>query len=342
MTNNQSKVRRTAHGAAAKRKRAMPYTKLVATGMDSTIGLFWGYFVPAMDMISPILAAKLEVSQQDFERELGRIMHLRGTHEWPWLMEETKFRKQWQGTAQSFRQEISEPFWAALDHMRAMYLRPFDDVIETIEELVQRGVKIAIVSDAPYYMALTRACDHGVDGLIEALYALDAPLPDPADFVDAFDMQLGLERIEAFEARAHKFKIVKRLPKEFEKPNPGGLEVAMTDFGVKPSQTIFIGDSAKKDGGAAEACDVRFIWARYGIYLPPAYIDPVDRRFTPTGEAPTNGHGVTYLPSVLPPMVEKAASYAAILNHLDEETHSHAKTVLNPSARLEGTEEPGH
>ncbi|HMY54034.1 MAG TPA: HAD family hydrolase [Candidatus Obscuribacter sp.] len=329
--------------SAGKRKRATaPHTKLLGTDMDSTIGLFWSYFVPAMDKISPILAAKLGVPQEEFERELGRVMHKRGTHEWPWVLEETKYRREWKGTPQSFRTEISEPFWNTLDEMRAKYLRPFDDVLETIDALNAKGVKIAIVSDAPFYMALTRACDHGIDGKIEALYALDAPLPDVSEFIDPFDMQLGLERIAALEARSHKFKIVRKLPKNFEKPNPGGLAMAMKDFGVKPSETLFIGDSAKKDGGAAEACGVRFIWARYGIYLPPAYVDLVDRRFTPTGEAPTNGHGITYRPSILPPMVEKAASFEAVLNHLGKERRPHRKTILNPSARPQGTEEVGH
>lgn len=339
---NKSPVQSKNHVGARKKRNSKPHVKLVATDMDSTIGLFWSYFCPAMNKISPILAAKLGVPQDEFEREVGRVMHKRGTHEWPWVMEETKFRREWKGTPQSFRQEISEPFWATLDEMRAKFLRPFDDVNETIDALVGKGVKIAIVSDAPFYMALTRACDHGIDGRIEALYALDAPLPDVSEFVDPFDMQLGLERIAALEARAHKFKLVRKLPKDCEKPNPGGLKAAMKDFGVKPSETLFIGDSAKKDGGVAEVCGVRFIWARYGIYLPPEYIDIVDRRFTPTGEAPTNGHGITFRPKVLPPMVEKAASFEAILNHLGQERRSSKKTVLNPSARSQGTEEVGH
>ena len=174
----------------------------------------------------------------------------------------------------------------------------------------------AIVSDAPFHMALTRACDLGVDGLIDGLYAIEAPLPDPSAFVDPFDMELGLERIAMFEARAHRFKIVKRLPKAFEKPNTGGLMLAMSDFGVTADETLFVGDSLKKDGGVAEAAKVRFMWARYGLILPPEYIDLIDRRFTPNGEAPTNGHGVTYRPVVHPPMIAEAASFREVLKHL--------------------------
>ncbi|MBK9204302.1 MAG: HAD family hydrolase [Candidatus Obscuribacter sp.] len=160
-----------------RKRNARIHTKAVFTDMDATMGSFWYYFCPAMNKIAPILAAKLGVEQKIFEMEVGRVMHLRGTHEWPWVMEETFFRRNWTGTPQSFRKEISEPFWAALDEARGLYLRPFDDVHETIDTAVAKGVRFAIVSDAPFYMALTRACDLGLDGKIEALYALDAPPP---------------------------------------------------------------------------------------------------------------------------------------------------------------------
>lgn len=325
-----------------RKRNARIHTKAVFTDMDATMGSFWYYFCPAMNKIAPILAAKLGVEQKIFEMEVGRVMHLRGTHEWPWVMEETFFRRNWSGTPQSFRKEISEPFWAALDEARGLYLRPFDDVHETIDTAVSKGVRFAIVSDAPFYMALTRACDLGLDGKIEALYALDAPLPDVKDFIDPFDMELGLERIAKLEARVHKFKVVRKMPKSFEKPNPGGLQMAMKDFGVKTTECMYVGDSAKKDGGVAQACGVRFVWARYGIYLPTEYVDLVDRRFTPTGEAPTNGHGISHRPTVLPPMVAKAATYAEVLNHLGKERRPHRNTVINPSAHASGTEQPGH
>jgi len=92
----------------------------------------------------------------------------------------------------------------------------------------------------------------------------------------------------------------------------------------------------------AQACGVRFVWARYGIYLPTEYVDLVDRRFTPTGEAPTNGHGISHRPTVLPPMVAKAATYAEVLNHLGKERRPHRNTLINPSAHASGTEQPGH
>lgn len=318
------------------------HTRLLATDMDGTLGLFWAYAAPAFVKIGPILAAKLGVELKALEMELGRVMHKRGTHEWPWVLEETSFRRDWKGTPQEFRKEISEPFWATMDEMRIRYLRPYPDVMETLERVTALGVKVCIVSDAPYYMALTRACDLGVDGLVEGLYALDAPLPDVSEFIDPFDMELGLERIKMLESRAHRFKIARKLPKAYEKPNAGGLKLAMADFDVRCDQTLFVGDSLKKDGGVAEACKVRFVWAKYGINLPPEYIEIIDSRFTPTGEAPKNGHGVTYLPEIFPPMVAKAADYEEVLKHLGKERRRRTKTHLNPSARPQATEADGH
>jgi phosphoglycolate phosphatase len=316
--------------------------QLILTDMDSTLGLFWAYFCPAMKIISPLLAERLKVDQSEFEREVGRIMHLHGTHEWPWVLEETKFRRNWIGSPSEFRKQISEPFWTTLDEMRLRYLKPFPTVLETLAELKARGKTIIIVSDAPIYMALTRAADMGLDQYIDGLLALEAPIPHKSKFVSPEDMALGLERMRRFSQREHNFKVVETLPKHCEKPNPGGLQRAMKIVGVGADDCIYIGDSLKKDGGVAEAMAMRYFWAHYGIYLPGEYVEIIDERFTPTGEAPTNGHGVTYQPEIYPPMVAELGSFKQILHHLVLSPRSEAKTVLGATDKPSAVKSSGH
>lgn len=316
--------------------------QLILTDMDSTLGLFWGYFCPAMKAISPLLAQRLNVTQSDFEREVGRIMHLHGTHEWPWVLEETKFRHDWNGSPGDFRKQISEPFWATLDEMRQRYLKPFPTVLETLAELKARGKTIIIVSDAPIYMALTRAVDMGLDQYIDGLLALEAPIPHSSTFVSPEDMALGLQRMKNFSKRTHSFKVVETLPKKCEKPNPDGVQRAMRIVGVDVDDCIYIGDSLKKDGGVAEALAMRYFWAHYGIYLPGEYVEIIDERFTPTGEAPTNGHGVTYQPEIYPPMVAELGSFKQILHHLVLGPRSNAGTVLGATDKPSAVKGPGH
>lgn len=316
--------------------------KFVFTDMDSTLGLFWGYYCPAIrDYISE-MHAKHGVAIEELEREIGRVTQLFGTHEYGWLMEMTNFRKQFKGTAVEFRDQWVIPFWKHLDDNRHNYLRPFRDVMETLYELQRVGITVVILSDAPYFMALTRACDMKLDGPVTGLFALDCPLPDVSSFVDPEDMVYGLQRTTELSHRLHHFDVAVKLEKVFEKPDPRGLQEAMAAFGAKAEESLFIGDNLIKDGGVAQSVGMRFIWASYGLWVPPEYEDIVDRRITATGELPTNGHGVGYRPKVYPPMVAEAVSYKTVLDHLCAEGLSHSPTKLNPSASPSLTTGSGH
>lgn len=289
--------------------------KLVVTDADGTYQQFWYYFVPAMRAFVPEMAAKLGLAMQVVSREIGRVMMEHKTHEYPWTLELTRFRKEWTGSPAEFRRQFVLPFWHYMDKYRIKYLRLLDDVLETFIELKRRRIPVAILSDAPYYMALLRATQLEVDGLLYGLYALESPSP-PADLLDPEDLQFGLDRVRRFEEIVHKFALTRKLSSACEKPNPGGLAQVMKDFDVAPSEVLFIGDSAVKDGGVAQACGVRYVWARYGVTLPEDYRELIDVHFNPAAAPQSSGHGVTFRPKTFPPMVAQAACYAELLNHL--------------------------
>jgi len=350
MTQNKSSrfVRRLRGGAianaaanAVQSSKTLPVTHIF-TDMDSTQGLFWGYYCPAIRNYIEEMHSKHGINKVELEREIGRITHQHGTHEYGWMMEMTKFRKEFTGTAAEFRDQFVRPFWKHLDDNRHHYLRPFRDVMETIHEARQRGVTFVIVSDAPFFMGLTRACDMHLDGPVSGLFALDCPLPHVSQFVDPEDMAYGIERMQQLSSRLHKFDMAVTLPKEFEKPNTGGLKAAMEAYGACAEESLFIGDNLKKDGGVARDLGMRFIWASYGLMLPPEYEDIIDRRITPTGELPTNGHGVGHRPAIYPPMVAEATSYKTLLSHLGAESLSKKGTILNPSASPAVSHGSGH
>jgi|GEM_PF-446906 len=349
MTQNKNNRRRmfgrhkeTSIVAAVEQTNKMEPVKFIFTDMDSTQGLFWSYYCPGIREYIDEMSAKHGIRKVEIEREIGRITHAHGTHEYSWMLEMTKFRKEWTGTPAEFRDAWVIPFWNALDRNRHKYLKPFRDVHETIHTARERGVTFVIVSDAPYYMGLTRACDMQLDGPCNGIFALDCPLPDVSQFVDPEDMTYGLERMAELSARAHKFDVAVTLNKAFEKPSTGGLLQAMEAYGARAENSLFIGDNLKKDGGVAQALGMRFIWASYGLMLPPEYEHIIDCRITPTGEAPTNGHGVTYRPAVYPPMIAEAVSYKTLLSHLNAESLSKKPTILNPSASPTVTKGSGH
>lgn len=291
--------------------------KLVITDADGTYCQFWDYFCPAMRKFVRMMAPEFGVSEDELSRELGRVMKQSGTHEHPWILEQTSFRKKFRGTAKEFRDRFVIPFWAGLDKYRLKYLTTRWDALDTLIELKRRGIQVCVLSDAPFHMALSRAKQVGVDGLIDGLFALETPEPKAADFVDPEDMVYGLERVHQFESTPHKFSIIRKMPVSWEKPDSRGLEEVMKTFGVKPSECIFIGDSLVKDGGAAQKQGVSYIWARYGVELSAQDRELVDVHFNPDAVATDSVSQVLRRPTrVFPPLLAQAASYAEVLKHV--------------------------
>ena len=111
-------------------------TKLVVTDVDGTLASFWDYFVPAMRDFLKELSHRLSTPVSQLAEDIGRVIDRRGSHEYPWLLEETGFAwSNFSDRPDEFIRDYVGPFWEALDANRTKYLRPFPQVLETLEEL---------------------------------------------------------------------------------------------------------------------------------------------------------------------------------------------------------------
>ena len=96
----------------------------------------------------------------------------------------------------------------------------------TIIELIKRGLKLAVVSDAPRLQAWLRLCTLGLHNY--------------------FDV------VVAFEDTGKR------------KPDPEPFEKALALLGVKPSEAIMVGDWAERDIIGAKTLNIKTVFARYG------------------------------------------------------------------------------
>lgn len=293
----------------------MPRTKLVITDVDGTLSSFWDYFVPAMRDFLRDLSARLNMPISQLAEDIGRVIDRRGTHEYPWLLEETGFA--WSNFAkrpEDFIRDFVKPFWEALDANRSKYLRPYPQVLETLEELKRRGIKIVALSDAPDYMARIRN-KQIFDGLLDAVYALETVEPGETEVWQPITLEHGRSRLAALTNSTKNLKTkLNVLPQSYEKPCPNGLDMVLKDFGVFPYETIFIGDSLAKDGMVAASRGIRYIWAHYGHQLPAEYDEMVNHSLRPETVEPK----LSVQPGLeSTPIVEAiAARYDELLNHL--------------------------
>ncbi|MDZ4836012.1 MAG: HAD family hydrolase [Candidatus Melainabacteria bacterium] len=287
-------------------------TKLVITDVDGTLASFWDYFVPAVRDFLRDVSIRLDIPVAQLAEDIGRVVERRGTHEYPWLLEETGFA--WAHFADKpdeFVRDFVKPFWAAMDENRSKYLRPYPQVVETLQELKRLGIKVVALSDAPDYMARIRN-KQVFDGLLDAVYALETVEPDKKDVWQPLTLEYGRQRLADLKKSTANLKTqLHVIPKDYEKPCPHGLDLVLRDFGVFPYETIFVGDSLRKDGLVAASRGIRFVWAHYGHQLPAEYEELVHQALKPVTPAPIE----TQIEAA--PFVEAiAARYDELLNHI--------------------------
>lgn len=285
--------------------------KLVITDVDGTLASFWDYFVPAIREFLREISVKLDTPVSELAEDIGRVIDRRGTHEYPWLLEETSFAwKHFSKNPDKFREIFVRPFWQALDVNRTKYLRPFPQVLQTLTALKKEGIKVVALSDAPDYMARVRN-QQIFDGLLDAVYALETVEPGADEIWQPISLEHGRSRVkEMRDATSNlqtKFHV---LPVSYEKPNPAGVDRVLADFDVYPQEVIFVGDSLTKDGLAAARRGIKFVWAHYGNHLPAEYEELVNYSLKPEGEDSIKR------PVPMSLVTAVAARYDELLNHI--------------------------
>lgn len=286
-------------------------TKLVITDVDGTLSSFWDYFVPAIRDFVREMSQEVNVSVDELSQDIGHVIERRGTHEYPWLLEETSFAwKHYKDRVDEFTCRIVQPFWEALDTNREKYLRPFPTVLDTLSQLKSQGIKVVALSDAPDFMARVRN-QQLFDGLLDAVYALETREPSKNDIYQPITFEFGRKRLSSLLNSSSNIKSsFFVLPQSYEKPCPNGLDRILEDFDVYPQECMFIGDSLSKDGVVAASRGIRFIWAHYGHHVPAEYEEIVSHSLKPRREErPTR-----VLPDHL--LTAVAARYDELLNHI--------------------------
>ena len=115
--------------------------------------------------------------------------------------------------------------------MRESYLVPYPNVIPTLLELKKQDYKLAIVSDAPIMEAWMRLVSMKLDDFFDVIVTM----------ADA------------------------RKQKTYTAP----FKVALRRLGIKPEESIMIGDRIARDVETAKKLRIHTVYARYGDENPP-------------------------------------------------------------------------
>lgn len=292
-------------------KYAKQQIRLVITDVDGTLASFWDYFVPAIREFLRDISIKTDIPASQLAEDIGRVIDRRGTHEYPWMLEETSFAwKHFANDPEKFTELFVMPFWQTIDQNRKKYLRPYPEVLSTLIELKKRGLKVVALTDAPDYFTRKNHLQT-FDGLLDAVYAPELAEPQPSDIWQPISLEYGRTRVRELRQFTKDLHTeLRTLPTNYAKPDPSGIDKILDDFDIYPQEAILIGNNLAKDGSAAASRGVKFIWAQYGNNLPAEYEEIVHHSLKPEGIVPAE------FPLPMSLVAATAARYDEVLKHI--------------------------
>jgi phosphoglycolate phosphatase len=240
--------------------------RAVVTDMDNTLYSWVDYIVPSLEAMVDSLCRTTGWPRVRVVQALKEVYERYESNEYPFAIQESKLYEEFGYDFDSFNKLVIGPAREAFSAARRKYLQPYRGVVETLEKLKAAGVPVVALTDAPRNPAERRVLKMKLDGLLTAIYALPAfPFPDTG-------IDPEIRRREAGGGISLRCP-VHELPREFEKPSPGGLERICRDLGVEPREVALVGDSLTKDMRLAREAGALDCWAEYGTYISAEYLE---------------------------------------------------------------------
>jgi phosphoglycolate phosphatase len=242
--------------------------KLVITDLDNTLYNWVDYFVPSFKAMLREMVRLTGVDEGALKNSFKRVYERHRTTEYSFAIEELDvLSKENAGLPLRAVLEKYSPAVKAFQQVRRETLRLYDGVSTTLKELRRQGRKIAAHTDAMMYYAENRLKQLEIEALFDALVApRDHGLPPRArrgdvrhhTREDKYSAQIPLKRA---------------LDPGMLKPNPECLGNIIKTFGVRPTETAYIGDSLQKDIVMAQRSTVYDIYAVYGKRVNPTHYE---------------------------------------------------------------------
>ncbi len=170
--------------------------------------------------ISAMIGAGLNVNKKKAMKELFSLYDKYG------LEEKTIFQKFLKKVAKKIDYEVLASGIVAYRRVRAGFLEPYPHVGEVLFELKKRGIKLAIVSDAPRLKAWIRLVSMKINHLFDVVVTFD----DTNEF----------------------------------KPSTVPFKLAFKKLKVKPQECLMVGDRPERDIKGAKKLGMLTCFAKYG------------------------------------------------------------------------------
>jgi putative hydrolase of the HAD superfamily len=195
--------------------------KAVVFDLDNTLVDFMGMKRKAVDAaIGAMIDAGLNLTQEEVRARIDAIYKERG------IEFQNVFDQLLYDVFNKVNYKILSAGIIAYRRAREAALVPYPHVYMTLMELLKRGLRLAVVSDAPGREAWLRLCYLDFHHIFDAVVTFD----DTGE----------------------------------RKPNPGPFKKALELLAVAPGESLMVGDWAERDMIGAANIGMKTVFARYG------------------------------------------------------------------------------
>jgi len=252
------------------------YTTLIADA-DNTLYSWVDYIVPCLEAMVNTLENLSGRPRDAIIDSIKKVFEARQTNEYAFVLQEAEIFSDLREDFDWFQKTYIHPTRYVFNRVRLENLRLYPGVRKTFRHLIDRGVSIYVLSDAPAFAAEQRLKHLGLAQFIRAMYALETYAIPPSTRLDP----ALVNRLRSGYYRSRIGKVVE-MPLVFEKPNPEGLKFLLRQEGIDPARTVLVGDNPKKDIKVARECGLTDVWAHYGTVIAPELREKLKKYSAPS------------------------------------------------------------
>lgn len=226
--------------------------KLIITDLDNTLYDWISYYSISFTAMLEELICITGISRDKLLADFKSVHQKHGNAEHPWAVLELPSLIEYFETSSDelIKGKIDSAFHA-FNRARLDSLKCYDGVIDTLNALKYKDVKLVAHTEAPVRNALYRLEKLGLKDFFTHLYA-------PRD---RFHHELDERSLNWLNEQGEYLQL---LDESDRKPNPHLLKQICEKEGVHMSDAVYIGDSIVKDIAMANTAGVTSVWAEYG------------------------------------------------------------------------------
>lgn len=232
--------------------------KLLITDFDNTLYDWVDYYVPCFNAMVCEIVKITKLNEKDIRQSFKRVHQKHKTSEYSFAIEEldildsvdnglnaTGKRKKYDSAIMAFRNKRKET------------LKLYDSVIETLEALKKRNIKVVIHTESMMYYASYRIKSLGLENYIDGVVALnDHDVPDGINIDDITYLNENIYLPDIKLKEEYSFNVLK--------PNTKSVYGILNFFNINSSEAVYVGDSLSKDIIMAQKAGIYDVFAEYG------------------------------------------------------------------------------